>query len=182
MNWKRFSDLKRQVGALSDLEAHVGLPGGKLRKEKKKVMVSPAYWQHVAGKKIITKKAEYKEKTVNSDIDVAFIGAVHEFGAPNAGIPERPWLRPGVRSGSAEMQRLNRVNLIKMLRGQLNPAVALRQLGAMAQGFVQKHIRSGDFTPLKPATIAAKGSSKPLIDTGQMVQSVTFEVRSKSDD
>jgi hypothetical protein len=151
---KTYSDLKNQIAALKTTEVKVGLPGEKLHKAPK-------------GSK------------AKSTISVAMVGAVHEFGAPDRGIPERPWLRPGIRSGQQSYIRLNRINIIKILRGHLSPMVALRQLGAMAQGFVQKYIRSGNFTPLKPATIARKGSSAPLIDTAQMIQSVTFEVAQK---
>ena len=59
---------------------------------------------------------------------------------------------------------------------------ALGQLGEMTKGDVQTEIRSGDFAPLKPATIKRKGSSRPLIDTGQMVQSIAWELGDKNHD
>jgi hypothetical protein len=44
---------------------------------------------------------------------------------------------------------------------------------------VQKKIRQITIPPNSPRTIAEKKSSKPLIDFGQMVQSVTFKVNLK---
>ena len=41
---------------------------------------------------------------------------------------------------------------------------------------IQDKIRSGDFKPLKPETIRRKGSSKPLIDKGQMVNSINIKI------
>ena len=35
---------------------------------------------------------------------------------------------------------------------------------------------TGSFTPNKPATIKRKGSSRPLIDTGHLRQSITSKV------
>ena len=37
--------------------------------------------------------------------------------------------------------------------------------------------RSIDLEPLKPATIARKGSSKPLLDTGQMKQAIQWKIK-----
>lgn len=113
---------------------------------------------------------------------VAMVAAVHEFGSPAQGIPERPFLRVAVHRNRQKYVRLNRINLVKMLRGQIGADQALGQLGEMAKGDVQTEIRTGDFTPLKEATIKRKGSSKPLIDTGQMVQSIAWELGEKSND
>lgn len=113
---------------------------------------------------------------------VAMIAAVHEFGSPSQGIPERPFLRVAVQRNRQKYGRLNRINLVKMLRGQATVEQALGQLGEMAKGDVQTEIRSGDFAPLKPATIKRKGSSRPLIDTGQMVQSIAWELGDKNHD
>lgn len=107
---------------------------------------------------------------------VAFIAAVHEYGAPSAGIPERPFLKPAIIQGKGDQLRLNKVNLIRILHNQIDFTTALGQLGEMAKGQVQLYIVNGNFAPLKPATIARKGSSKPLIDTGQMRQSVAWEI------
>ena len=113
---------------------------------------------------------------------VAMIAAVHEFGSPSQGIPERPFLRVAVQRNRQKYVRLNRINLVKMLRGQATVEQALGQLGEMAKGDVQTEIRSGEFTPLKEATIKRKGSSRPLIDTGQMVQSIAWELGDKNHD
>ena len=113
---------------------------------------------------------------------VAMIAAVHEFGSPSHGIPERPFLRVAVEKNRVKYVRLNRINLVKMLRGQMGMEQALGQLGEMAKGDVQSEIRNGDFVPLKAATIRRKGSSKPLIDTGQMVQSISWVLEDKKHD
>lgn len=113
---------------------------------------------------------------------VAMVAAVHEFGSPSQGIPERPFLRVAIQRNRQRLIRLNRINLVKMLRGQIGVEQALGQLGEMGKGDVQTEIRTGDFTPLKDATIKRKGSSKPLIDTGQMVQSIAWELGDKTND
>ena len=52
----------------------------------------------------------------------------------------------------------------------------LNKLGILAQGDIQAEITSLMTPALSPRTIRAKGSSKPLIDTGAMRQAVTWMV------
>lgn len=107
---------------------------------------------------------------------VALIAAVHEFGSPQKGIPERPFLRTTIQENRAKYVQLNRRNLVEVLNGKMNVEQALGQLGEVAKGDVQAKIASGGFAPLKEATIKRKGSSKPLIDTGQLRQSIAWEL------
>lgn len=52
--------------------------------------------------------------------------------------------------------------------------------GEVAKSAIQKAIIDLDTPPNAPSTIDAKGSSNPLIDTGHMKDSVTFDIREKS--
>lgn len=128
-------------------------------------------------------------------INNAALGYIHENGAPEVGIPARPWLVPGVREHSAESTRGLRVAGELALDGK-GPDKVLRQLqvvGLRAQAAVRRKITEGPFVPLKPATIAArrrrsKGSKyrrkaetaadvRPLIDTSQMRSAVNYVIR-----
>lgn len=115
-------------------------------------------------------------KTENDGTPVALVAATHEFGSPERNIPERSFLRTGLQENGPKYVRFNKLNLVKILRGQMTAEKALGQLGEMAKADVQQKIRSGDFAPIQAETAARKGSSKPLIDTGQMVQSVSYEL------
>lgn len=106
----------------------------------------------------------------------------HAVAAYKIRIPERPFLRVAIRKNKQAYIRLNKINLVKVMRGQMSIEQALGQLGVMAKGDVQTEIRSGNFTPLAPATIKRKGSSRPLIDTGQLVQSIQWELGDKAND
>lgn len=107
---------------------------------------------------------------------VAMIAAVHEFGVPSKGIPERSFLRSSIAENMPKYLRLNRANLLRIMHGKISPDAALSLLGEMAAGDAKKMIRNGNFVPLSPATIRAKGSDKPLIDTGTMLQTLTYKV------
>ena len=108
---------------------------------------------------------------------VAAVAAWNEFGTKRDGeqhVPERPFFRQAI----AEMKD----GLVNILKAGIDPkeGVVDRQLanrlGAYAQGQVQKSITKLDAPPNAPATVAAKGSSNPLIDEGTMRQAVTWKV------
>ena len=58
----------------------------------------------------------------------------------------------------------------------------LKKIGIFQKDLIQEKITEGSFAPNAPSTIKAKGSSKPLIDTGRMRQSVNFEIKQKGSD
>jgi hypothetical protein len=66
-----------------------------------------------------------------------------------------------------------------VLDGKYNVDRMLARLGAWYQSKVQITIRNAKewAVPNLPATIKAKGSSSPLIDTGRMLASVRYEVQ-----
>ena len=55
----------------------------------------------------------------------------------------------------------------------------LDELGVFAKGMLQKEIKNGEFVANAPSTVAKKGSSRPLIDTGLLRQSVNFVIKKK---
>lgn len=54
----------------------------------------------------------------------------------------------------------------------------LRKAGAFLEGKIKEKITHSDpsWPPLKPETVKRKGSSKPLIDTGRLRNSITHKV------
>jgi hypothetical protein len=103
---------------------------------------------------------------------------IHEHGSPAANIPARPFLGPGVERAVPQLSSLLTAGARRALAGDPGAAnQALQRVGVVAVGEVQSYMSSGDFAPLQPETIRRKGSSRPLIDTGQLRQAVTYSVR-----
>lgn len=119
-----------------------------------------------------------------TDGENAEIGLIHEYGAPEAGIPARPFMAQTFRNRRAELIAIQAKIAQGILTGVLTEERAMNLLGAWAVGAIKATItRDGQFAPLKPATIARRKanpegekSDKPLIDTGQLVGSITFVV------
>ncbi|UUM20876.1 hypothetical protein [Mycoavidus sp. SF9855] len=114
------------------------------------------------------------EKT---SLNNAQIAAVHEYGAPNKGIPARPFLRTTLIKNKQAYTDGLATQMRKAVRQHQSPEQAYQVVGLKAASDVQHEIRHGAHTPLKAATIKRKKSSQPLIDIGQLHQSITYIVR-----
>lgn len=116
-----------------------------------------------------------KASEPHGDLDNAGVGSVHEFGLGN--VPERSFIRTTIDGKARQIHAMAR----RAAHGVLDRRATLKQglelLGAFVKGEIQKRMARGIPPPLKPATIARKGSSKPLIDTGQLRASIDYEVR-----
>ena len=103
------------------------------------------------------------------------VAAIHEFGLPP--MPERSFLRATFDMKAREIAQLAKNLRWRVFVGTMSNAKALGLLGAFVKGEVQKRMSRGIPPPLDPATIRRKGSSVPLIDTGQLRGSINYEVK-----
>lgn len=105
---------------------------------------------------------------------VALIAAIHNFGAPAAGIPPRPFFDEFVADYEGSWPKAIRDAL---KAHDYDVDVALGIVGELMRGQLQQTITEFEGVPLKPATVARKGFEKQLIDTSHMLNSVDYEVR-----
>jgi hypothetical protein len=116
--------------------------------------------------------AERDEEGEATNLDVA---AFAELGTATS--PPRPWLAPFVDENDADnRQRLRKIGEYIVLGKIPTVEVGLEQFGLYARGWIQRRIRDGIPPPNEPSTILAKGSSTPLIATGQFWSSITHRV------
>lgn len=101
---------------------------------------------------------------------VAQIAKIQEYGTLK--IPKRPFFRTAIAK--------NQKKWLNILKSQLMQSsdieLAYNQVGEIARGDVVLSINSTNTPPNAKSTIKAKGSSKPLIDTGFLRSSVSFKV------
>lgn len=107
----------------------------------------------------------------------AELAAVHEFGSPAHNIPERSFLRKPLINNAAQVANLAKNAVEKFIAGQITAEAVLGTIGEEAKSISKEAITEGIAPALKPATIKRKKSSKPLIDTAQLLNSITYEVR-----
>lgn len=110
----------------------------------------------------------------SGDVTVAEIGFIHEFGSGN--VPERSFMRSTIQTGKKDIIALQKKLLGQIQAGQIDVIKALGLVGEVFSDMIRQKIVSIRTPPNSPRTIATKGSSNPLIDTGQLKNSITYEV------
>lgn len=104
----------------------------------------------------------------------AKLGAIHEFGAPKAGIPERSFLRAPLRAAQDQIASDFRRLMKMVVEDKLTMNQALNSIGNRGATIAQQAISSGIAPPNTAATERRKGSTTPLMDTGALRQAITW--------
>lgn len=121
---------------------------------------------------------------------VALVAAAHEFGVPSRGLPARPFMRPTIASRKKHWSAYLAKLAANILTGEDTVEAGLEKLGLAVAGDIKKTISKVTEPELKKKTVAAKrrklvrasgktNLTKPLIETGVMIASVTHEVHKK---
>lgn len=114
---------------------------------------------------------------------VAYVAAIQEFGNPAGNNPSRPFFRNAISQNDGWKQLATKA-MNAVVEGRMELNQALNQMGLQMAGDVKDSITDGSYEALKQSTLDARQSrkrtegvaSKPLIDTAQMLQSVTYAV------
>lgn len=113
----------------------------------------------------------------SSGLTVADVATFHEFGVPpfqmrngreHPGIPQRSFIRGWYDESQDFIRETLRSQMTLVLKGKLTAEQAGARISLAFEGDMKKRVSRGIPPPLAPSTIEAKGSSKPLIDTGQL--------------
>lgn len=105
---------------------------------------------------------------------VADVATFNEFGL---GVPERSFIRSWADEKEAENKdRLRKIGQAVVHGYISSPTQGLKRFGVLAVGEIQQRISDGIEPENADATIAAKKSSKPLIDDGIMRSKITSKI------
>ena len=121
-------------------------------------------------------RTEEGDEATNADL-----GLVHEFGSFKKNIPPRSWLRMPIERKAEDIS-----NFILKSKKEITEAMVegdselfYEKLGIAGEAVVQEAFGSAGFGQWKAnsaSTIKSKGSSSPLIDTGELRGSVMSKV------
>ena len=120
----------------------------------------------------------------------AYLGYIHEKGSDNAGIPPRPWLRPGVNNATPKVMKiLEKASTAAAIHAKegddYNPRNHLMAAAMVAEAEVKRMFSSNDWPENTKATRRAKNKRhgkdkdspvKPLIDIGELRKSISSVV------
>jgi len=109
---------------------------------------------------------------------IAEYATYNELGTDK--IPARPFMALSVDRNKAAIVKNMDSSAARITTGASTIHKELNRLGAQHTARVQATITGPDIPPpLSPVTVARKGSTKTLVDTGAMTNAVTWELRTK---
>ena len=123
------------------------------------------------------------EARSDTDMTNAQIGYIQETGSPAMNLEARAFLAPGVEDCQVQTAAQLTKAIDQALTGNSQGVDrCLNRAGMIAQNSVRAKINSGDFAPLSEATLrarrrAGKTRTKPLIDTVQLRNSITYIIK-----
>lgn len=103
----------------------------------------------------------------------------NEFGSPGGMIPARPSIGAWADERADQVSGEIAEHMRAALTAGRNPLQRLDQLAQSYAGEIQADIAAGIEPDNAPSTIARKGSSTPLIDTGVFRSSIAGRVRAR---
>ena len=127
--------------------------------------------------------AEKGQRRDGEGMTNAALAYVHDNGSAAANIPARPFMVPGIQDARDPIVASLRAGAVQALKGK--PAAVERALhiaGLRAQSSIRAKINSGIEPELADSTLEARRArgrtgTKPLIDTGQLRNSINYVVR-----
>ena len=134
------------------------------------------------------------EGSTGKDANNAEVGLLNEFGSTKAyvaisaftgkaiqggGVPERSFLRVPLTNHMQDKEAMVGKGVMSVIEGNIEPAGAAEVLGLAGEQTVGEAFATGGFgvwPPNSDQTAAWKGANRPLIDSGQLADSITSEV------
>lgn len=156
---------------------------------------------YLASRRVMVGVTGEKAGRRDGSIDNASLAYIHENGAPEVGIPARPFLRPGVQDVQPRIVSYLNQAMTAALDGNKGKVERIyNAVGLVAQNSIRGKITAGLSPPLADSTLRArarrgrKGAklelksraggaapgivyAKPLLDTGQLRAAITYVVR-----
>lgn len=142
--------------------------GGKKLKE-----LAKKYASNLVARVGLLEGAKYSDGT-----PVAYIGAIQEFGYKENkddeewAIPPRPFLRTAFDKKRKEWVD----NLANALEATHDMKKSLETVADLAKGDIKESLNEGPWVENAKSTIKRKGSKQPLVASGNMRDSINFEV------
>lgn len=109
--------------------------------------------------------------------EVVLRAVVNNEGTEDGRIPQREFARSGFDQYKAELVSTAERASAAATKGKIPAGQALNLIGLKGQAIMRRRINELNQPPNAASTIARKGSSNPLIDTGEMLREVDYRIR-----
>lgn len=104
---------------------------------------------------------------------VVDVAVWNELGEGN--MPPRAFIGDTFRVQRTEIRKIKAELVRRVMLGTMSVSTVAQATGNWYKGIVQRSITNTAWAPNAPMTIARKGSSKPLVDTGRLLNSIDWE-------
>ena len=120
--------------------------------------------------------SDAKRHEDNPNIGLAQIAYIMEKGSAVNNIPARPFMHQTRERNEKRVLGLSKKLLKNLSNGSITAMDAIKKLGVTYEGAMKRIFIEGSFAPNALSTIRKKKSSRPLIDTSLLRQSIKFKV------
>lgn len=121
---------------------------------------------------VLADAGTYKEESVN----IALVAAVLHYGRDGS-YKKWPFIANGIKKGTSQLNRLREKVLLKITKNEFSVRQGISLIGLKGEALIKKEIRTVTSPAIEDSTAARKkGSTKPLIDSGQLLNSISHEV------
>lgn len=171
-------NIKQSLAELAKKTVCIGVPDSTQHEDDKITNAELAYI-HTNGVRSTDMRAEMQH---NMDDGKTYSEAhemyVHEHGSPMYAIPPRPILIPAIDNSKDEMAELMKDAIRDSLDGK-DTTNSLDAVGMQGQNICRDWFTnpSNNWPANAKSTIDLKGSSNPLIDSGELRKSITYVVK-----
>jgi hypothetical protein len=167
---KTYQELQKTIGELHGGYIKSGFPEGGKVGYPSKHKIGPVESMDMSE---IAKIAAWNEFGVPKKLSESMRGIMTGRSTSAWKLVPRAFFRTAIDGGREKIFEMSNKFANLAMIGKLTVDQAFENLGLYMQSIIRESIRHGQWAPNAPSTIKAKGPSKPLIDTGQMINSVT---------
>lgn len=175
-------DIKKSLSKLADKEILCGIPDSTEHKDSH-ITNAQLMYIHQNGVRDTSMRKEMQHNiNQGKTYSEAHEMYLHEHGSPMYRVPPRPWLTPAVEKNKDSIVKKMKKCADASLEGKDSDA-ELKKAALFVQNKVRKFATDPDnnWPENAESTIKKKGSSNPMIDTGELRRSIVGIVGDKND-
>lgn len=114
-------------------------------------------------------------KKLNGVLVIKYM-SINEYGTKDKRIPPRPFFRKVLFQQRVQIRNFVRKEFANVANGDKTAMNAMKSIGDYLKAAVESSILNGSYIPNAPATVSAKKSDKPLIDTRTGLNAVGYRI------
>lgn len=115
-----------------------------------------------------------------SGLSMGSLALIQEYGSIKRNIPARPFVYYSAYLINDKDVSIMRKAAIDYLFKRKDTKISFAPVGRMGVRTIQRSIMSQRFTPLKPSTVAKKGSSTILVEDGELINGAEWKINENS--